>query len=197
MTTELTREQWLQKAVAYLRLDAADKGIVIPEVKVSCSWPGGGDSQKRIGECWSRAASQAKVNEIFISPKLEDVAQVISVLAHELMHAVDDCKNGHGAAFKALGTKMGLEGKATSMSLPGPVAAAHASFLVGVHGDYPHRTLDKSMSPVKKQKTRMIKCECHACGSVWRLTQSVIDKVEGEMSCPACHEGDGNVTVGG
>lgn len=196
MTKELTREQWLQHAVTLLRTDALDKGIEVPQVQVSCSWPGGGDSQKRIGECWSRRASSAGINEIFISPKIEESDKVISILAHELVHAVDDCVNGHNGKFKALGTRFGLEGKATSMSLPAPVAQTFAAVMIAQHGPFPHKTLDKTQSPVKKQKTRMLKCECHACGSVWRLTQSVIDKVEGEMSCPACHEGDGNVTIG-
>jgi hypothetical protein len=69
--------------------------------------------------------------------------------------------------------------------------------VVARFGELPHSTLDKSKSPVKKQTTRMIKCACGSCGAIWRLTQSVIDNVDGEMSCPACHDSDGNVAVGG
>lgn len=191
----LTREQWLQAAVSLLRSEYIKRDVTIPPVQVSCSWPGGGDSQKRIGECWARAASQANINEVFISPKIEDSARVISILAHELVHAVDDCRNGHKAAFVALGHKMGLEGKPTQMALPAHVAQAYADRMIAKHGAFPHKVLDKSKSPVKKQTTRMLKCECGHCGAVWRLTQKTIDMVQGQMSCPACHAEDG-VQVG-
>src|SRR4249919_3591194 len=115
----ITREQWLQHAVAVIRAETMrrDSDIVIPPVQVSCSWPGGGDSQKRIGECWSTLASKAGIKEIFISPKIEDSAKVISILAHELVHAVDNCTHGHKAAFVRLAQRMGLEGKPTTMGL--------------------------------------------------------------------------------
>ena len=45
---KLTREEWLLKAVDVIR-NAAPDGMVIPPVNVSCSWPGGGSPQKRIG----------------------------------------------------------------------------------------------------------------------------------------------------
>ena len=163
--------------------------ITFPPVKVSCSWPGGGSARKRIGECWSRAASQAKVNEMFISPKLEDPARVVSVLVHEMAHAIDDCKNGHKAPFVAIGKSLGLTGKPTQMELPPELAAALAQAVIAKAGAFPHRRLD--MSSRKKQSTRMIKCECGHCGAVWRMAGKTIAKVDGEMSCPVCHAEDG------
>jgi hypothetical protein len=190
MKMELTREQWLQHAVSFVRRTMVPRDVTVPPVKVSCSWPGGGDSQKRIGECWPRKASKAKINELFISPKLEDPAKVISVLVHELAHAVDDCANGHKMPFVAIGMKMGLEGKPTQMSLPDATAAAWAGKLVAKHGAFPHRTLDKSKSPIKPQTARMLKVECGDCGAVWRMSQKHVDNV---TCCPCC-QGE-NVTV--
>jgi SprT-like family len=197
MTTKnpLTREQWLQHAVSMIRTDMESLGVTIPPVKVSCSWPGGGSAQKRIGECWPRAASQAGINEIFISPKIEAGERVVGILAHELAHAVDDCAHGHGAAFAAIGAQMGMIGKPTQVAPHEAVCEAWNAVMEAAHGAYPHAVLDKSMSPVKKQGTRMLKCEC-GCGAVWRLTQKVIDMVEGAMSCPACH-GDESITING
>jgi len=196
MSKQVTREQWLEGAVQVIRSAAGREAVVVPPVKVSCSWPGGGAAHKRIGECWSRSASQAGINEIFISPKIADSVKVVSILAHELAHAVDDCKSGHKAGFVAIATRMGLQGKPTQMEPEPRLAEAWTACVVGRFGAFPHSTLDKSQSPVKKQTARMMKCECGHCGSIWRTTQSVIDKVEGEMSCPACHAEDG-VTVGG
>lgn len=194
-TKTLTREQWLQHAVAMIRTDMHVLGVTIPEVKVSCSWAGGGDSQKRIGECWPRAASKAGVNEIFVSPKVEDGATVLGILAHELAHAVDDCQHGHRAEFASICAQMNLIGKATQAMPHDAVCEAWNTVMKAMHGPYPHRTLDKTKSPIKKQGTRMLKCEC-GCGAVWRLTRKVVDMVEGSMSCPACHTDD-RITVNG
>src|SRR5215467_9646698 len=118
----LTREQWLQHATSYVRRAVAKRGVVVPEVKVSCSWPGGGDSKKRIGECWARAASKAHINEVFISPRIEESSKVMSILTHELAHAVLDCKHGHGREFEMTGMLMFLDGKTTTMGLPDALA---------------------------------------------------------------------------
>jgi hypothetical protein len=186
----ITREQWLEIAVHEVTL--ANPSITFPPVKVSCSWPGGGSARKRIGECWSRAASQAKVNEMFISPKLEDPARVVSVLVHEMAHAIDDCKNGHKAPFVAIGKSLGLTGKPTQMELPPELAAALAQAVIAKAGAFPHRRLD--MSSRKKQSTRMLKCECGDCGAIFRMSAKVLAMAEDGLSCPICREE--NVQVG-
>jgi hypothetical protein len=191
-TAPITREQWLEAAVAVFA--EMNPAATLPPDKVSCSWPGGGSARKRIGECWSRASSSAKVNEIFISPRLEEPARVVSVLVHELAHAIDDCKNGHKAAYVAVGKSLGLTGKPTQMELPDSVAKVLADAVIAKAGAFPHRKLD--MSKRKKKGTYMLKCECTSCKAIWRLTAKVIAQVDGEMSCPICHA-DHGVTVDG
>jgi hypothetical protein len=187
----ITREQWLEAAV--VAVAQANPSITFPPVKVSCSWPGGGSARKRIGECWARKMSKAGINEIFISPKIADPARVVSILAHELAHAIDDCKSGHKAAFVAIGKSLGLTGKPTQMELPEALSSAIAAAVIAKVGKFPHSTLD--LSSRKKQPTRMLKCECSDCGALWRLTQKMVDAVVGEMSCPICHAEEG-VQVG-
>lgn len=182
----ITREQWLQHAVTFIRNEFPDAGI--PAVNVSCSWPGGGSPAKRIGECWPRRASKAGINEVFISPKLEDPARVLGILTHELAHAVDDCEHGHKKAFTAIARALGCEGKPTQMVPPDAVLAGWAARMVGVHGAFPHRILDKAQSGVKKQGTRMLKCECGECGAVWRMSAKHIAAAEHGMWCPVCGE---------
>jgi predicted hydrocarbon binding protein len=182
-----TREQWLEAAVQAVA--QATPSVTFPPVKVSCSWPGGGSARKRIGECWARKMSQAGVNEIFISPKIEDSTRAVSILMHELAHAVDDCKSGHKAGFVKIAKSIGCVGKPTQMEPPVEVASAIAKVVSDKHGAYPHRGLD--LSSRKKQSTRMIKCECGHCSAVWRMAAKTIAQVEGEMSCPVCHAEDG------
>lgn len=73
----MNREEYLQKAVQELSKLFELQGHVVPTVQVSCSWPGGGSARKRIGECWARSASHAGINEIFISPVIEDAVQAL------------------------------------------------------------------------------------------------------------------------
>lgn len=180
-----TREQWLLAAVEVIRARAS---IPIPAVNVSCSWPGGGSPKKRIGECWPRKASAAGINEVFISPKLEDPVHVVQILVHELAHAVDDCVHGHKAGFTAIAKQLGCEGRPTQMVPPEAWAKEVADAVIARVGGFPHRKLDKAASGQKKQSTRMIKCECPACGAVWRMAQKHIDAAEHGMWCPVCGE---------
>jgi hypothetical protein len=183
---ELNREQWLQHAAEAIRRALPD--VRIPDVQVSCSWPGGGSPAKRIGECWPTQASAAGINEVFISPKLEDPVKVVQVLTHELAHAVDNCVNGHKAGFVKIGRAMGMTGKPTSMEPDISWATEVVNELLRTCGAFPHRTVDKSKNGVKKQTARMIKCECGECGAVWRMAQKHIDAAEHGMWCPVCGE---------
>jgi hypothetical protein len=195
-----TREQWLQAALPLLQRDVFGKhGLTIPtDAKVACSWPGGGSARKRIGECWARKASSANINEMFISPKIEDVAGAfgaLAVLVHECIHAIDDCANGHKKAFKRMAKDVGLEGKATSTSasegLQGVLKAIAAEL-----GTYPHRALNLSMRKV--QKTYLVKCGCPVCTATWRITQQWIDRAEGgTLFCPICGSDEAVAESGG
>lgn len=182
----MTREAWLEEGVKRLAPIFAAAGHPLPPVKVSCSWPGGGSAKKRIGECWARKMSAAGINEIFISPRIADPVAALDILAHELVHAVDDCQNGHKAEFKAIGTAVGLEGKPTQMHAGEELKAKLAEMAKAI-GTYPHSTLD--LSSRKKAKTYLLKCECMDCDAVWRMTQSWTQML---TQCPCC--GSDNVT---
>lgn len=181
------RETWLQAGVAGLEKIFTDAGYTLPAVKVSCSWPGGGSARKRIGECWSRSASAAKINEIFISPTVSEPVAALDILAHELCHAVDDCASGHRKPFAKIAKAIGLEGKMTA-TVAGPLLLPKLQAIAVKLGDYPHATL--SLAGRKKQGTRMIKVECSDCGGVFRTTQKWLDEAEHALCCPFCRSED-------
>jgi hypothetical protein len=180
----ITREQWLRHATHHLTTRFSKAGLTVPRVRVSCSWPGGGSAYRRIGECWPREASKAGVNEIFISPKIDDGARAVSILAHEICHAIDDCQHGHKGPFAAIGRTAGLEGKPTQMELTPDVAGALNQVLIAAYGPYPHHALDLSCQ--KRQRSRMIRCTCSECGAIWRMSRTVIAGASGGLHCPAC-----------
>ena len=99
---EINREQWLQLATRQITPLFQALGRKVPPVKVSVGFPSGGLRSSAIGQCWPASGAQDKQNHIFISPSLGSAYEVIDTLAHELIHAVDDCQHKHGKEFKAL-----------------------------------------------------------------------------------------------
>ena len=185
MNTSLTREQWLSQATEELRALFKQHGDTIPtQVRSSCGFPSKSalaSKNRRIGECWSSAASADSHAEIFISPTISDSARVLDILAHELIHAVHP-GDGHGKKFGKTARAIGLEGKMTA-TVAGPQFTAWAEPVLARLGAYPHADLVPSNAQ-KKQTTRMLKCVCSDCG----YTVRVAGKWLADMGAPHCPE---------
>lgn len=177
----MNREEYLEKAIEELKPLFKRNNYELPGVKVTCSWPGGGSARTRIGECWARAASSADINEIFISPVIDDSVRALDILVHELCHAVDDCQNGHRKPFGRIARAVGLEGKLTA-TVAGEALTAELIKIVEKIGEYPHKALNPGQGR-KKQTTRMIKIECDDCGAVFRMSRQWAAQVN---ACPCC-----------
>jgi len=134
MDAHLTRESWLIAGVERITPIFAAQGHVVPQVRVSIGWPGTGQRSTTIGECWPTGRSADGVNHIFIVPSLDDAVQVLDVLTHELVHAVDDCQHGHGKEFKEIALSVG--GRLTA------IAAALGPFPHGKLSRRPPRALN-------------------------------------------------------
>lgn len=157
----VTREAWLQEAVRVLEPVFSKAGYAIPPVKVSCGFAASSSPRTTLGQCWPRERSGDMVNEIFISPKLEDPVDILDTLVHELCHAIDDCHSGHGEDFKGIANSVGLEG---------PARAAHAGEALKVRlmmvseklGPYPHRAI--VFPPPRPSNLARNKAKCPQCG---------------------------------
>ncbi len=180
------REEYLKRAIAILSRRFEANSYVVPAVKVSVGFPGGGSAKKRIGEHWSPESSDDKMGSIFISPVLSDSIEVLGVLVHEMVHAVAGNKAGHGPVFKRIATAMGLTGKMRSTTIGPELESFIRTEVIQLIGDYPHAKLNLSMGR-KKQTTRLIKQVCNSCEYIVRSSQSVID-THGPVICPGCHE---------
>lgn len=185
----LTREEWLTAAIAKLAPLFEQLGETLPVVRVSVGFPGGrGKKGNVIGQCWSAASATDGISQLFISPVLDDAARVLDVLAHELVHAVDDCKSGHRGPFARIAKGLGLEGPmpATTAS---PELKLVLDEIAADLGAYPHAALAKTAEGAdgpKKQGTRMLKVECaEGSGYVVRMTRKWLDEF-GAPTCP-CH----------
>lgn len=170
-----TREEWLMWAVDLMRNKLfVEHGFKIPTaVRISVGFPStkrGG----RIGECWNPANSGDKHSEIFLHPKLDNAVEVLSVVAHELIHAMRP-QASHGKEFKEVAVAIGLEGKMTATTA-GEALTRTLRDYSQVLGPYPHACLNSmKLAGEKKQGTRLLALECPSCGYKIRVTQKWID----------------------
>lgn len=188
-TTHSTREAWLVAAVEGLRPLFSAQSADIPAVKVSVGWPGGrGKKSNVVGQCWHPEAAADKAAHIFVSPAVSSPAEVLAILVHELVHAVDVNQSGHKGAFAKLAKSLGLVGKMTT-STAGEDLALELDKLATELGAYPHGALSaggQGADGPKKQGTRMLKVECtEGSGYVVRMTRKWLDEY-GAPTCP-CH----------
>lgn len=203
MTTSYsTREEWLTAAIAHLADMFAEIGETVPAVRVSVGWPGGrGNKNSTIGQCWSAEASKDKKAQLFISPVLDDAERVLDVLAHELIHAIDNLESGHRGRFAKIAKAIGLEGPMTATHA-GDVLKIKLAAISLVLGDYPHAAISlignvplvpgqpvpvpPRTSGPKTQTTRMLKVECaEGSGYKVRMTRTWLEEL-GAPICP-CH----------
>lgn len=171
---KMNREQWLLLAVDALKPVFKKKcQIVLPKnIKCTMSFPLGRSAHKVVGQCLSEKISSGQKIEILINPTFDDPVEIISTLAHELIHAWDGNKNGHKGPFVRVAKDFGF------MS-PWPQTSETLELLIEFKAivrklpKFPHNKI----SPIrrgKKQTTRMIKLECDQCGFICRASQTAI-----------------------
>ena len=183
-----TREEWLVAAVDAMRPLFKSHEYTIPPLRVTCGWPSSRALSKKkrcLGECWAKESSTDKKPQIFISPYLDEAVSdtgVLATLVHEVVHAVVGNKEGHNKVFGKCARAVGLEGKLTSTNAGEELVSAMKDWAKSL-GEYPHAKLDMLKRPVKKQTTRMVKCECGQCGYTVRTSRKWLDDV-GAPLCP-------------
>jgi hypothetical protein len=176
-----TREEWLTAAMAKLTpMVEAKCGRTMPPTTVTVGWPSaGGLARKKpvIGQCWDGACSADGSSAIFISPVLDAGGEygALATLVHEMLHALVGVECKHKGPFAKAAKACGLEGKPTATFAGAELLEALAN-IQGVLGEYPHARITPAMKE-KSQGTRMIKCECEACGYVCRTTRKWLENV--------------------
>ncbi|MYL97217.1 transcription elongation protein SprT [Novosphingobium sp. FGD1] len=180
-----TREQWLEAFADAARPHFARVGAPLPRnVRISVGFPSAGARGNAIGECWSSIASADGYFEIFLRPSLERDARVADVLTHELVHAAVGLEAKHGPKFKRCATALGLTGKMTA-TVAGDGWREWALPILADLGAMPGAPLAEMQSGRKKQGTRLIKCECDACGFTFRTTRKHLDANAEGLRCPS------------
>lgn len=186
---EVTREEWLQAAIAMARPHFINIGQPLPErIRVAVGFTSAGSRGKRIGECWSDTTSADGTFEIFIVPTIDDSAKVLEILTHELVHTAVGIDAGHGPEFKKAALAIGLKGKMTA-TVAGDGWFKWALPVLSELGPIPHARIEGGThTGPKKQKTALLKASCtdDACGAVIRITRKWVDVAQGKLYCPVC-----------
>lgn len=182
--TNTTREQWLIEAADLLNDCLLQGALDLDKLQLSFGFPKG--SRKAIGQCFAKSQSTCKtVNAVFVSPLLHEPVEIMSVLLHELIHAVDDCKSGHKGDFARLARHLGFKTPLTQLN-PSEQLTKRLTELNQELPQLDHRQLAQASQ--KKQSTRMLKVECtdSDCGFTFRASQTQIEKLTVAAICPAC-----------
>lgn len=173
-----TREQWLIAAVDEItKRIFKPKDIEVPAVRVSVGWPGGrGKKQGVVGQCFASTTATDKVAQIFVSPAVSQTLSVLATLTHELVHAVDDCKDGHKKNFIKIAREIGFEPEWTSSENRGDELNDKLKAIAEKLGEFPHAAIRPDERPTV-QKTYMLKVVSPEEPDFFvRMTQGKIDE---------------------
>lgn len=189
---DANREAWLIRAAEaltpWMRAVVDDD---FPEVKfrLSVGWPGGrADKNITRGQCWASHSAEDGVAQIFISPVQADTVTTLAVLLHEMVHAYDDCKDGHKGRFIKFAKALGFTAKWTSSDNRTDELTESLKILAEHLGEFPSAAIvsGRAADTPKAQKNRQLKAECPSgSGYKVRLSQKWIDEV-GAPICPCC-----------
>jgi len=186
----LNREQWLDEAKELLLLDViAPIHTPRPSLKIRMAIVNLSSSREVTaleGRCLPSSASAEGINEIYIAAHLTDSLRILSVLLHEIIHAIDDNKSHHRGAFKTIAKACGLITPFTCAT-PSTWLNDKLQSYVDLLGPCPHARVD--LSHIKRQKNRAPKVWCTSCSFFFNTSKLQIFFCEdqtGCITCPAC-----------
>jgi hypothetical protein len=181
-----TGQGWLKAGVRLLDEYVFSKaGYATPQVFPTIGFPSRNATsrvRRYLGQCWVSSISDAGVNYICISPLIKTDVERLDILAHEMVHAVDDCKSGHRGNFIKICKAVGLT-KGTPSSASAGAALMHIIEQICLElGPCPLVPLNYTPR-VRKATARTHKLECPQCQFTCRTSEK--DAQEGLPTC-AC-----------
>lgn len=183
MMNDLNREGWLTELAK--QVEPIFKGLPIAAYRITCGWPCQNAlslRKRRIGECHGVQSSKGKVNELFISPTIDNPLEVAGVVCHELTHVVAGVEAAHKGKFVKLSKLIGLVKGKPTVAMPGERLNEKLEKIIKSLGKYPHQAL----LPVARTKTKsssVTKLVC-SCGCFVTISNKWLEEV-GPPTC-AC-----------
>jgi hypothetical protein len=157
----VNREQWLTEVA--LHAQRLFVGYALAPYRVTCGWPCRnpvGRKVRTLGECHALETSKGGVHELFISPLLDDPAEVAGVLTHELAHVAAGIKAAHGKGFVKVARHVGLTRGSPRSVGPGDRLEEQLAAITAKVGPYPHKAMVLQPKPAGKPTVARLECEC-------------------------------------
>ena len=186
-----TREDWLNKAALLIRAELIDTRTSLTTdrpIRISLSPM----ASKNLGACYPSSRSPVDhANEVTITMHSNDSILILATLAHELVHAYDDCVHKHGPVFRAAAIAIGLEGKMTATTAGAELTDTLSEY-VELLGEIPHHAL----THIPKDKGRNgNKLMCHDCGFKANTSAKWALQIRAWFECPVCQSTDTSIVT--
>lgn len=187
-----SREEWLTLASSLILDEIIRPRIEVREsldVRVGMGFiPDTRTTGKTEGACLPSFRSEAGFNELYISPLINDSLRCLEILAHELCHAVDDCKSNHGGLFAkaahAIGLLRPLNETHASAELKNELAS-----IFDLLGEIPHSKVTPAEPKQRNRNVRVV-CDDHKCGFKFNTSRTQIARIrnanDGDLPCLVC-----------
>ena len=197
MSNYVDRETWLNAAAVLMQASVFTDAAIEPQAwesvryRVTCGFPLGyrgsrGTKQITLGQAFDPSISADGTYEVCVNPIMDAPADVLAVLAHELVHVYCGIECGHRGAFRRVAVAIGLAGKMTA-TVAGSKLAETLADIADQLGPYPHAKIDPTLR--KKQGTRNLKLVCNDCGFTARTSGKWMSQATQPHSmCPVCDE---------
>ena len=142
-----TREAFLHRATEEFRPWFAGIGFPLPDqIHISVGFPYGVSRENKVilGQTVHSSVSDDGVNHVYICPTVSDVAEVLRILLHSLIHVALDNADGHGKRFADIAVRLGFDTPMTSTPCS-PGLAADLITMAETLGQFPHGALNLDM----------------------------------------------------
>jgi len=179
-----TGQGWLQAgAKLFYEYVFSKAGYAMPNIVTTIGFP----SRKAVspvrrsgGQCWASSVSENGMNFICISPLIKTDVERLDILAHEMAHAVDDCKSGHRGNFVKICKDIGLTKGAPSSASAGAALMHVIEQISRELGPCPFTALNYTPR-VRKAAKPTHKLECPQCKFACRTSEGDV-----EVGLPTC-----------
>tara|TARA_B100000575_G_C23124478_1_gene651266 strand:+ start:131 stop:829 length:699 start_codon:yes stop_codon:yes gene_type:complete len=200
--TEVKVSKWLQDALPELqkRVFGPAKLEIPKRLRLNVGMMPGkaGAKNRTLGVCYKARVNNG-VNLITLniaSPDaMETSERILDILCHEIIHAIDDCENGHGPVFKKMAEAIGLKGPMRSTTATPELTKTLAKVVKSI-GAFPEKPITLTQ---RQDKNRMLKLICEGtedivCNHIIRASAQQIENIE-LNSCLCCGEGEYEVEL--
>jgi len=174
-----TAEEWYRGVVDEFRPMFKHTGYTVPDFDISSGFTNAGTRDTQVlGQCWSPGLSDKGRPHIFLNPRNTEPVLLTLTVLHEVIHATVGNEHHHRGEFARVALEMGFLHPLTHLKVDERLNEA-AKGVAGRLGEFPRSAWGGRF---KRQSTRLIKCECNKCKSIFRASKSVI-RAAGRLHC--------------